>query len=356
MVTELIVEGPLFICAGEASGDLYASLLVKQLKKMNPWLTIFGVGGERMRQSGVEVVEDYGTLNTFGFASGLSSSLRNYCAYKKIARKLYRVRAKTFIAVAYPGVNLLLCRYAKKLCSKVYYYLPPQIWAWGEFRKYFIKKWVDSVISVFPFEHQFYRNKGMKVYAIENPLFEELEGYKRNNFQNRIGFMPGSRISEMKRNLPVMIEVMKKIWQENPPVVFSLILHSRKEITNHKWLMKMAKTLKTMLANNIEIVTENHYQTMRNCDLLIVCSGTASFEAVIMNVPQIFFNRPSLFDFFISKRFVKIKEYNLANLYFSKTIVPSFISPHSHFILQNVTNIIKNFNFVDELCDFVYNR
>ncbi|NOR18310.1 hypothetical protein GQ543_11475 [candidate division WOR-3 bacterium] len=344
MMRKRIFKNPIFMCAGEPSGDMYGALLIKRLKKATPNLKIYGVGGDQMRKSGVEVVEGYNELMTFGFYRGIISSFRNYKVYKKMCRAMYRVKAKTFIAVAYPGMNLLLCKYAKSLGCNTYYYLPPQIWAWGEFRKYFIKKWVDRVISIFPFECEFYKKMGIDTVYIKNPLFKELKNYNRNDFKKRIGFMPGSRRSEIKRNLPIMIEIIRKIGQKKHDLEFTLILHS--SICRVGRLLPLFTSLKALLPDRIKIITENRYQIMKNCSMLILCSGTASLEAAIMNIPQVFFNRPSFFDYYISKRFLKIKEYNLANLYFNKKIVPSFVSYSTGHILRSLRGV----DFLD-ICD-----
>ena len=133
------VEGPVFISVGEPSGDLYASFLACGMKTKTPGLRIFAAGGKNLVESGADVLVDYYRMTTLGFTSGVLTAYRNYTIYGKIARLMYRIRPKTFIGVAYPGLNILLCKYAKYLGCRVYYFLPPQIWAWGTFRKYFIK-------------------------------------------------------------------------------------------------------------------------------------------------------------------------------------------------------------------------
>lgn len=321
-----MLKEPVFICAGEPSGDMYAGLLVK--KKLSH-LKVYGVGGNKMRKSGVEVIMDYNNLMAFGFSSGVASVFKNYKIYKEIARQLYEMRPKTFIALAYPGMNLLLCRYAKKLGCAVYYFLPPQIWAWGECRKFFIKRWVDTVISVFPFEYEFYRKKGIETIYIENPLFEKLKKLKRVDVGRRIGFMPGSRQSEIDRNMPIMIEMMKRVTKEKLDMEFYFILYPE----SPQQLYHSVPYAK--------IITKNRYQAMKNCDLLITSSGTASLEAAIMEIPQIFFNRPSFFDWYVFKRFLKINEYNLANIYFDKKIAPSFVSHNAHDISDRVHRLVK---------------
>ncbi|UCG92197.1 MAG: DUF354 domain-containing protein, partial [candidate division WOR-3 bacterium] len=229
----------------------------------------------------------------------------------------------------YTGMNLLLCQYAKKLGCVVYYFLPPQIWAWGEFRKFFIKKWVDTAISVFPFEYAFYRKRGIETVYFENPLFDELKKFKRSDVSKRIGFMPGSRQSEINRNLPIMVEVMKRVVQERTDVEFCLIRYPE----SSQRLYDSVPYAK--------VVTKDRYQAMKNCDLLITSSGTASLEAAIMEIPQVFVNRPSFFDWYVSKKFLKINEYNLANIYFNKKIVPSYVSYNTYDILYRVHRLIK---------------
>ncbi len=327
---------PLFICACEPSGDLYASLWIKNLKTQysRKELEVFGIGGMYLKSAGVNLICDYRNLMSFGFSSGLSSLFSNYKMLKKIARVIYRIKPGTFVAVAYPGINLLLCRYAKKIGAKVIYLLPPQIWAWGKFRKYLIKKWVDLVISVFPFEYQFYNWEKIKVIYWQNPLFEELKRYQRNDYKKRIGFMPGSRLGEIKRNLPVIIEIIKNLKADRN-IAYCLILHP--DTFNH--LNRMVQV------PNLLTVTDNRYQVMKNCDLIITCSGTASLECAIMGIPQIFFNRPSFFDYHLFRHFLKIKELNLANLYYRKIITPSFVIRNKRILIQRIFDSIRVVDF-----------
>jgi len=324
-----IAVGPIFICVGEPSGDLYGGFIARELRRKNPDLEIYGVGGDGLQRSGVKIIEGYTDLQTFGFSAGLSSFLRNCRIYRQTARALYQIKPKVFIAVAYPGKNLLLCRYARKLGIRTYFFSPPQIWAWGEFRKYFIKRWVERAISFFPFEYNFYKSKDLRVEYFENPLLKGLKKYQRRNFKRRIGFMPGSRRSEIKRNLPIMIRVMERFIQKRTDVDFLLIADSQRSADFFRTLM--AEKEKLIKA---EIVVEERYQMMKDCEFLIVSSGTASFEALIMQVPQAFFNRPSFFDYYAVRRFLKINEYNLANLYSGKPLIPTIISRNSEKIVE----------------------
>ncbi len=335
----LFQKGPLFISACEPSGDLYASLFIKRLKsELNKReLEIFCVGGEQLGAL-AKLVYDYNRLKTLGFAAGFISMIRNYQSFRKIARMIYKIKPTVFMPVAYPGINLLLCRYAKRVGARVIYLLPPQIWAWGEFRKYFIKRWVDLIISVFPFEYHFYNCKGYRVIYWQNPLFEELKRYKRTDYKKRIGFMPGSRVSEIKRNLPVIIEIIKEIAaapEGKSPVEYSIILHP----DTLNYLPGELKKINPSLFPG----HPDRYQVMRNCDLIITCSGTASLECAIMDIPQVFFNRPSFFDYHLFPYLLKIREFNLTNLYFGRKVVPSLVLRNKGFLVFKISGLIKNF-------------
>ncbi len=257
--------------------------------------------------------------------------------YRKIGRAIFKTKPAIFIAVAYPGINLLLCRYAKRLGIKVIYLLPPQIWAWGEFRKHFIKKWVDLVISVLPFEYRFYICQKIPTLYWKNPLFDELKKYKKNFPANCIGFMPGSRMSEIKRNMPVIIELIKKC-EKLQKFEFIFIIHP--DLAGTELLNKL---IPKKCKNTIKIAIADRYEKMANCDLIITCSGTASLETMIMNVPQIFFNRPGFFDYHFFRYFLRIKEYNLTNLYYGKNIIPSFVSRNKKKLVKLILSELYKF-------------
>ncbi|HEX7320549.1 MAG TPA: hypothetical protein VF399_09375 [bacterium] len=312
------LNGSVFICAGEPSGDLYGAYFADLIKKDHSKIKFYGIGGPRMARSGVEILGDYQGMSmmTFGFSAGLSGIVQNYRAYRKICRLIRRTKPETFIAVAYPGVNLLLGRYAKDHGMKVYYLMPPQIWAWGAFRKYFLKKWTDQVISLFPFEHRFLQQLGMHSILLENPLRQELQKYRRRDHKKRIGFMPGSRPGMIRRNMTVIQKLAAAMKAQKAGAGTEYVLIFPPSMDSSPFPLP---------SPNPFIISYDHYQAMRDCDLLVTCSGTASLEAAFMGIPQVFFHRPSFFDYHIARHFIRLKEYNLANLYFEKKIAPSYI-------------------------------
>jgi lipid-A-disaccharide synthase len=325
-------QSPVFFCAGEASGDVYAGFLAEKLKGQLPNVRILGVGGGNMRGSGVEIVSGYEQLSTFGLTDTLSSLASNYSCYRKIVRELLESESRTFIAVAYPGLNMLLCRVAKQRGMAVYYMLPPQIWAWGRFRKAFLRKWVDVVISVFPFEADFYRRLGFETVLLENPLVRSLSTLRRKRRDERIGFMPGSRRSHIARNLPVVLELAGFIQRHRPDIELCLLAFDSRSAAGLRDLQNM-----------VPVYHGDRHQMMKDCDLLVVSSGTASLEAAAMRIPQIFFHRASLLDDRILRRFVHVEEMNLANLYYGKKLVPCYITSDARLLKQELKDALTSY-------------
>ena len=303
------------MCAGERSADLYAAAFVRRLLEARSDLDVAAVGGDRMGKSGAEIVFDFDRLMTFGLSESLSAWRRNYACYGQIARLLRSRAGGTFIAVAYPGLNLPLCRLAKRWSMNVLYLLPPQIWAWGGFRARFVRRWVDLVVSMFPFEARYYEKVGIPTALIENPLVGMLSTLKRTDHRRRIGFMPGSRSSHLKRNMELDLHLARFITSLRPDIELCFIAADREHAHD---MATRQRTLPVLFANR--------HQLMKNCDLLLVSSGTASLEAAIMGVTQVFFHRPTLLDDRVLRRFVTTNELNLANLCFGRHMVPSYIT------------------------------
>lgn len=301
------------------------------MKKESPEAEILGIGNGCMIQSGAVPVLAAPQPMTFGLSDSAALLLRNVFLYREIARQIRTLGARTFVAVAYPGVNLLLCRFARKMGMKVYYFLPPQIWAWGRFRIHLVRRWVDEVISLFPFEAELYRSLNVKTLLIENPLAREMRKYSRTDTRSRIGFMPGSRRSQIRRNLPVILELARLIRRQDKHVDLCMLAYDRRDIP---WYSDEFADLR--------IICEDRYQKMKNCDLLVVCSGTASLEAAFLSVPQVFFNRPSFFDYYVFRRFLRTDEYNLYNILHGKAVVPSYVEYRKRKLIASVIAVIDH--------------
>ena len=285
-----------------------------------------------MQRSGVEIVSGYEQLSTFGLTDALVSLTSNYSSYRQIVRKLVESKSRTFVAVAYPGLNLLLCRVAKQQGMRVYYLLPPQIWAWGGFRKAFIRRWIDVIISVFPFEADFYSRLGFETILFDNPLVSSLGAYRRKRSGKRIGFMPGSRRSHVLRNLPVVLDLAGFIQNRRPDIELYLLAFDSRSAADIRGLQ-----------NTLPVIFDDRYQMMKDSDLLLVSSGTASLEAAAMRIPQIFFHRVSLLDEHILRKFVYVEEINLANLYYGENLVTCYVKSDARLLRQELKSALLSY-------------
>jgi len=326
------IQSPVFFCAGEPSGDLYASLFVKQLREEFPGAKILGVGDGSMDKSGVEIVMGFERLTAFGLTDSLSSLPSHYSSYVKIARRLIGSNARTFVAVAYPGLNMFLCRVAKQHGMKVFYMLPPQIWAWGRFRVRLLRRWVDAIISFLPFEAGVYRNHGFETLLFDNPIVKSLHRYKRRKRKRCIGFMPGSRRSQIARNLPVVLRLAEFIRGRRPDIELCMVVFDA----------EVAADLRS-LQRSLRVISKDRYQVMKDCDLLVVSSGTASLEAAAMRIPQIFFHRLSFLDDRVLRRFVYVDEFNLANLYYDEKIVPCYVTSNARLLERQLKDALAGY-------------
>lgn len=310
----LRVEPPVFVCCGEDSGDLYAGLVIGRLKRQKPALEVLAVGGAHLEAAGARIVQGFDRLRAFGLTDALSSLRAHYQTYQAIGRAFARRRVRTFVAVAYPGLNLPLCRLARRHNMRVLYLLPPQIWAWAGWRESLLRRWADLLISVFPFEAQHLEKLGLRTVCLGNPLVAQLRAFRRNDFGRRIGFMPGSRPRQIARHLGVVTALAGAIKARQPGIDLCLIAAREAE----------ARSL-ARAQDVLAVRYQDRYQWMKNCDLLITSTGTASLEAAAMAIPQIFFHRPSFLDYHILRRFVKVREFNLANLYYGRPVVECYI-------------------------------
>src|SRR5215212_6792774 len=206
----------LAVVAGEASGDLHASEVVRELKKLEPSLTLFGIGGDLLAREGTELVHHASEMGIVG----LFNVLRHLPMFRRIFRELMqrieRERPEVVFLIDYPGFNLRVARACKELGLHVVYYISPQIWAWRQGRVRHIAKYVDRMLVVFPFEEEFYRQHGVPVKYVGHPLVEQLAGVKRPLRREtlRIALLPGSRRMEVATLLPAMLDAIALLRRE----------------------------------------------------------------------------------------------------------------------------------------------
>jgi len=316
------------IIAGEASGDLHGSSLVKELKKINPHGEFFGIGGDKMKREGVELIFHIDRLSFMGFFE----VLKNLRFIRKVMQTMVSMietrKPDLAILINYPGFNLRFAKKVKMLGIPVGYYISPQVWAWGGNRVKKMRGLVDRLIVIFPFERQIYDKFNINCEFVGHPLLEvtrpvlSLEDFQKK-FDIRknevvIGLLPGSRWQEVEKILPIMLES-------------SALLKTR--IKNVKLLLGLAPTIKkdkveSLLphANSrVRIIENLTYDVMKHCDLLLIASGSATLECAILGTPFLVLYKTSFWTYLIAKSLISIPNIALANVVAGKRIVPEFI-------------------------------
>ncbi|MCX6351292.1 MAG: lipid-A-disaccharide synthase [Bacteroidetes bacterium] len=311
-----------YIIAGEASGDLHASNLIKELKKLHPAADFRGWGGDMMQAQGVTLVKHYRELAFMGFKEvlmNLSAIIKNI-KFCKEDIKSYNPDAIIF--VDYPGFNLRIAKWAKAQNYKTIYYISPQIWAWKESRVTQIKRNIDLMLCILPFEKDFYKKHGMDVVFTGHPLLDVVKDFntgdsffKENNLnadKQIIALLPGSRKQEIKTMLPVMMEVAN----EFPEAQFVVAGAPAQDGDFYDEVIKITP---------IKLIQNQTYALLSHATAALVTSGTATLETALFGVPEVVCYKGGNVSYRIARLLVKIKFISLVNLIAGKEIVKELI-------------------------------
>jgi lipid-A-disaccharide synthase len=316
------------IIAGEASGDLHGSSLVKELKKINPDLEFFGIGGDKMKREGVELIFHIDRLSIMGFFE----VIKNLSFIREVMKTMVSVieakRPDVAILIDYPGFNLRFAKKVKSLGIPVVYYISPQVWAWGGNRVKKMQALIDKMIVVFPFEKQIYDKFNIDCEFVGHPFLEvarpvlSLEDFQRK-FDIRknevvVGLLPGSRWQEVEKILPIMLDSCQ-------------LLKAR--IKDVKLLLGLASTIKkeriesllTQANSQVMIVENLTYDLMKHADLLLIASGSATLECAILGTPFLVLYKTGFWNYVVAKSLINIPNIALANVVAGKRIIPEFI-------------------------------
>lgn len=332
-----------YIIAGEASGDLHASNLMKALKERDPQADFRCWGGDLMEQAGGDIVKHYKELAFMGFfevITHLNEILRNF---KICQTDILLYEPDAVILVDYPGFNLRMAKFAKEQGLKVIYYISPQIWAWKKGRIKKIKKYVDEMMVILPFEEEFYAKNGMKVHYVGHPLLDAVnrdlhqseevlrfrEQYELDD-REIIALLPGSRKQEITAILPQMLKMIPLFPQYQ--FVVSVVDWQPAELYD-KYLKKYS----------VKKVKGNAYPMLANAKAAIVASGTATLETAMIGTPEVVCYAGNELSYLIAKQLVTgIKYISLVNLIMDKPVVAELIqhdydTPHLQKELQLIT-------------------
>ena len=324
-----------YIIAGEASGDLYGSNLIKEIKKIDSKATFRAWGGDLMNLEDVKLVRHYKDHNYMGFAEviwNLRTILKNITFCKEDIKKY---NPDALILIDFPGFNMRIAKYFNKSSFPILYYIAPQVWAWKEKRVELIKKYVDSLYVILPFEKEFFMRHGIETTYHGHPLLEHIINFKKDKSTPKLDFIktnnlnpkrplialiPGSRKQEIIKKLPIMLNAVSS-YSENYNIVIAG--------------MNMHKAIYQSISYNynVNIVYDNTYNLLNLSSFALVTSGTATLETAFFNVPQVVCYKANWISYSIAKSLVKIKFISLVNLILDYESVKELI--------QNDLNTIK---------------
>lgn len=306
------------IVAGEASGDIYGSRLTTVLKERLPDLQLAGMGGDRMRREGVELVYHHRSIAVVGVFEVFSKLRKLREAYRALTKWVEEHSPDFAVLIDFPDFNFRLAGFLKKRDIKIFYFISPQVWAWRKGRTRFLKQHVNRMITILPFEKRIYEAAQIEATYVGHPLVEivsqELAGQSpfMRTKKTTIGLMPGSREVEVRRHLPVLIETAQLL----------------KKSIDLDVLLVRAPSLQSGLYNVpsfIRVIDKDRYAAMKACDFLLVASGTSTLEAAILNVPFFIVYRVGALSWHLGKLLVRVPYYGLVNWIAEKKIVPEFI-------------------------------
>ena len=317
----------IMVLAGEPSGDIHGSHLCRELRDLYPGVNIFGMGGEEMEKSGVELVQRIGRTGVVGFWEVFKDIGR----YRKIFKRLVAIMEErspdAVILIDYPGFNIRFARRAHNQGIKVIYYISPQLWAWGRWRVKKIRRSVDKMVVIFPFEKDFYANYGVDAVFVGHPLVGNLnlslgkeECRRRLGIEGSpvIGLLPGSRKSEVEKILPVLLKTAGILREHLSEAVLLLPVASPA-------LRPLVEEIVRLSPVEINLLEERGQEILAASDLLILASGTVTLEAAVFATPMIIVYRLNFFSWISARLLVTLPYIGLVNIVAGKKIVPEFI-------------------------------
>lgn len=327
-----------YIISGEASGDLHGSNLIKELRKLDTQAHIRAWGGNKMQDAGATLVKHYRDLAFMGFVEvilNLKTILSNIAFCKK---DILAFKPDVLVLIDYPGFNLRIARWAKKQGIKVVYYIAPQVWAWKENRAKAMKRDIDKMLVILPFEKEYFAEKWRwPVSYVGHPLVKVIDDFaaEKRSLQSTekhvIALLPGSRSQEISVKLPIMLEVTKAF----PHYSFVVSKAPGQDDAFYKGFLEQYTNVST---------TRDTYELLATSDAALVTSGTATLETALFEVPQVVCYKGNSISYAIAKRLIKIKYISLVNLIVDKPVIKELIQKE-----------LKPGNLIAELDNLLHN-
>ena len=329
-----------FIIAGELSGDIHGARLMKAMQMEDPACAFIGIGGKKMTHAGLRSLFPLEKMAVMGFIE----VIKHLWFFRQVERTVIKTimveKPERLILIDYPGFNLRIAEKVKKKFNiPTTYYISPQVWAWKESRIKHIKKFVDQMLVIFPFEKGWYAQRNMPVEWVGHPYLEEWQPQRKNDLKKKLGFdpekpllvlFPGSRQQELDQHLDICLTVAERLRMEIPQLQISIGLSStlaQKDIEVNE---------------NIHIEKDHPKQLLEAADAAIIASGTATLEATIYGIPHVIIYKMNVFSWLISKIFVKTEFAGMPNLIAGKELVPELLQSQAtaHNLTKNIVPML----------------
>jgi len=326
----------ILIIAGEKSGETYGAGLIREFKAIEPSARFFGIGGKRMEAEGVEILFPVEDLAVVGVVEILSQIPRIRKMLRRIRDEVKARNPKAAVLIDSPDFNLRLAKKLKKLRVPVLYYISPTVWAWRRGRLRAIKRNVNKMLLIFPFEEAIYKEKDIPARYVGHPLLERMRvAFGREEFCRRYGLdskkklivlLPGSRATEIRFHMPILVQalgIMKNAWDAQ--YIFLQADHLEPDF------------LRGFIPAgfpSLTIIRQDTYEAMAAADLILSACGTANLEAALLGVPLVAFYRLSPLTYVFGVKLVRIKNYSIVNILAGERVVPELIQ--SEFTAENL--------------------
>ena len=318
----------ILISAGEASGDIHAAAVTRELKKIAPETEVFGMGGDCLREAGGEVLFDIKEHGVMGFAEIVCKLPALFKLKKAFAKVMEERKPDCLVVVDYPGFNMRLAKLAKAKGIPVVSYISPSAWAWHKSRAKSVAQIVNKVAAIFPFEYEVYKNAGADTEFVGHPLVDIVKPHLskeaawkkagKNADRDLILLLPGSRLMEIQKMLPTMLQAAKLILKKRPDTDFTM---PRAKTIPLKMLEDMVKAAGVP----VKIIEGDNYDVMFSADLALATSGTVTLEAALCGLGSVIVYKTSPITAFIARRVINIPNIGLPNIVAGKRILPELL-------------------------------
>lgn len=339
-----------YLIAGETSGDLHGANLIYSLKREDPNASFRIVGGDAMqKEASKKAVLHTSEMSFMGFVEVLANISTIIKNLRKVKADLIKNRPDALILIDFPGFNLKVAEFAKKHDIKVFYYISPKVWAWNQKRVLKIKRVVDHLFCILPFEVEFFRKWGMEVDYVGNPLLDALAKKEidpdftvRNKLANKpiVALLPGSRKMEISKLMPLMVQIAPRFPS------YQFVVAGAPNFSEEYYLQFFDK-------QTLPVVFDATYDLLSNSAAAIVASGTATLETAILRIPEVVVYKANTLSVWIARKLVKIKYISLVNLIMDDLVVKELIQDdyNEHVLSQELSRLLYDIPYREKMLD-----